>query len=66
MVNKSHPDHPKYKEEFDKIWEEWHNERAKIEMPKIKGHGNLTIAIDKKYIKKIKELQIKYKYLFTE
>lgn len=65
MVNKEHPDFKKYQSEFFDLRDKMNNEIDKIEMPQIKGLDGETTAIHKKYAKKIKELQQKYKHLFV-
>lgn len=64
MVNKEHPDYKKYQTEFFNLRDKMVEEINKVEQPEIKGLDGPTTAIHKKYAKKIKELQQKYKHLF--
>lgn len=65
MVNKEHPDYKKYQSEAFDLRDKMINEIDKVEMPQIKGLDGETTAIYKKYAKKLKELQQKYKHLFV-
>lgn len=66
MINKNHVDYPLYLAECESIREMWKKELSLVEIPKIKTLDGPTVAIDKKYAKKIKDLQQKYKHLFTD
>ncbi len=64
MVNKNHPDYDKYESEFLNIRDKMIDEINIIEIPEIKGLDGESTEIHKKYAKKIKILQQKYKHLF--
>ena len=65
MANKKHPDYKKYQSEAFDLRDKMIDEIDKVEMPQIKGLDGEITVIHKKYAKKLKELQQKYKHLFV-
>ena len=66
MVNKNHPDYEKYIEECYIERDKLKEELSKINQPKIMCKDGYGVAIHKKFAKKIKKIQQKYSYLFTD
>lgn len=66
MVNKKHPDYEKYVNECNDVRDKMIEELSAVEQPKVKGFDGPNVAIHKKFAKKIKEIQKKYSYLFTD
>lgn len=64
MVNKNHKDFIKYESECKKLLDERDKEWKSIKLPKVKGYDSDCLKFERKYMKKLKELQEKYHYLF--
>ena len=66
MINKNHPDVQKYREEFDALWKDLDYALKMIEKDKTKGFDGPKNKIYKQHALKVKKLQEKYSYLFTD
>lgn len=66
MINKNHPDVQKYREEFDALWKDLDYALKMIEKDKTKGFDGHKNKIYKQHALKVKKLQEKYSYLFTD
>ena len=70
MVNKNHPDFPKYKAECDAVHDEWVKKEDALEEKMRANNVNSgkdnpeSTKIFREFSKKFKEIQKKYYYLF--
>ena len=66
MLNYEPEDYPEYKKQFDDLFAQLSKKLDEVEAPKVKGYDGQSNFVYKKYIKKIKELQNKYSYLYDD